>query len=551
MSAQFCRLQIVVQPDRPFNDPVGEPVKTYPLPTGGVLLHWADAPRAMGWFKEAWRLLNDADRLKKLGEPVNTTDKGANNKQAGEQFQYVLDVLAAIARGYNMLNIVWHNDPIARELYRVFLAGPPQTSGMAAGNVFDAKLDYNPNWYTKDEFLPHAQDTAWLQKAAIQGAKGKAGDRFAPSALLVVAAMDTLPENGPVALSRRVFNAPVLTTLLQQRCPTGLFYKAVTATDSKATLDFTAAIDFPWRKRCESGSNGFGTWPRGIMPDGSELPEGFDDWRAAYRGDLYRGNLFDMGDSGITAPLTSYRTWLHAWVSTLVNRSAVHIIQDARAYTAWQNFQTLTVNASALAQIEGLGSIISGQQHAPDAGWQIASGSLAAIGAVAGSTGNPVGAAIGLIAGASAAVISVTDSIIVKGTKDIGRDDLGRYKPQLERAWLSGNAAEVQASTGAPGLPDFVLNDPPGKGVVWSPEDCPDVPIADTSGTDDDDDGDGPNLTTKSIKKWWRELPTSQKWAVGGAAGLAGVSLISAMSRPSPAAASGPGRNRRGQFVRG
>jgi hypothetical protein len=547
MAAKFCRLPIVVQPRRLFADPTGEtiPDSEYPLQYGSVLVHWADAPRAAGWFKEAWRLLNDAERIEKLNAPVNTTDKNANNRQATEQFGYVIEVLRALSHGYNLLNIAWHNDPLARELYRRFVSGGPKVSGSSAAAVFDKGLDYNPDWYTKDEFLPRAQNlvnTTLLQAVALDQTGAKSGDRFAPSAMLVLASMDPLPSNGPVALSKRVFNAPYLANMRLQSCPVGPIYKGL-------MVDFTGAIDFPWSKRCESGSNGFGTWPKAIMPDGTALPDEFDDWRAAYKGSLYKSDpVFNQGDDGIVAPLIEYLPWLRVWAKKLIDRSPVQIIQDARAYTAWQNLRTIQANGDALQQIAGLGDTISQQQHAPDAGWEAAAGGLAIAGTVASAAGG-VGAIIGLVAGATAAVIKVTDAVVVKGTKGIGRDDLGRYKPQIERAWLSGDPSTGLASAGAPALPDSELQDPPGLGTDWSPQDCPAAPIKSGSGSESDEDS-----VTQSLSNWWRGLPTPAKWAFGGVAAAAGVGLLSSLAPRQPiVVASGArgARDSRGRFLPG
>ncbi len=540
MAAQFCLLQIVVEGGRLFAGLNGQTIQSseYPLTVGSTIAHWADAPRAAGWFKEAWRLLNlrdstdpgDQKRYAALYAPVNTTDKAANNRTATEQFQYITDVLRAIARGYNLLNVVWHNDPVAREAYRAHLAGPPKFEGQSASGVFAADQDYNPAWYTHDEFLPQAQPTGGdLQQTALSmtGGKwgGKPGDKFAPSALLVLASMDPIGDNGPVALSKRVYNAPAVTSALRQTCPVGPIYNGL-------TLDFTSAIDFPWRKRCEAGSNGFGSALKAIMPDGTALPDGFDDWRAAYRGQLYQSDpVFNQGDGGIVAPLADYYPWLYAWAKSLTSRSPLQIIQDTRAYTAWQNALTLQANQAALQQIADLGNVLSQQQHAPDEGWNIAAGTLGVVAAVASAAGG-VGAIVGLVAGAAAAVIKVTDAIVTKGTKGIGRDDLGRYKPQFERGWLSGNPAITDVSVGAPSLPSSELQDPPGEGTAWSPMDCPEHPVAASSSSGSGSSGGSlPGLG--SVSGWWHSLSAPAKLGVG-AVGVGGAFLLArSLQQPS------------------
>jgi hypothetical protein len=543
MTAQFCRLQIVVEGGRLFAGLDGKEIEPseYPLPIGSTMLHWADIARARGWFWEAMRLLNlgngddnDQKRLAALYAPVNTKDKTANNRQATEQFQYINDILSAIAHGYNLLNIAWHNDPVAREAYRTELAGPPKVSGQNASGVFSADRDYNPQWYTGNEWYAHTQNTSPLQTDAIQIAKGKPGDKFVPSALLVLASMDPLPSNAPVALSHRVYNAPAATSLFQQNCPVGPVYKDL------STVDFTRAIDFPWSKRCESGSKGFafgqGYQPiKAIMPDGTTLPEGFDDWRAAYAGQFYQG------DAGIAAPLAGYFAWLHGWVKSLTDRSPLQIIQDARAYTAWQNLNTLAVNASALQQIASLGSSLSQQQHAPDQGFQIAEASLGVVAGVASAAGG-VGAIVGLVAGATAAVLAVTDAVVTKSIKGVGRDDLGRYKPQLERAWLSGDPGTPDASIGTPSLPDNELRDPPGEGTVWSSMDCPTAPVSGGSNDPSGSGGGSGGSGTPSLSSWWGSISTPAK--VGVFAGVAGVGFLAARAFQQPPQPPYSGRSR-------
>lgn len=460
----------------------------YPLNYGEILVHWADPVRAMGWFRAADQLLRNQAILSALDAPVETKNIAANQRQASYQYGYIASILACIAHGYNMLNIVWHNDPDARQIYRTFIAGPPRIDNPGATNspisaLFAQPFDYNSAWYTRDDTFPYAsaQNTRFgvLQYRAIQQclrANAKTGDAFAISAMLLIGAASALRPGQDPNAADAIFNIPMVRTRSFQLC--GSFSSdyqgglVSLAQVGKSVLSNTAKVEvsFPWKDQCsqrkgliERGSDGRGF--RSIMPGGAILPGDFDDWRAAYH---ITGIDFFAEKNIVAAPLRDYLPMLQYWVTALLRRSPYQIIQDARASVVYQNAQTIRLNGSTVQQaftaIAGTQADIESQKHRRSEEATIASGALTA--AAVATSGMPV---VSLILGAAAGVIAIADTLIIKGTQGHGRDDLGRYKLQFERAWLSGDPSENTLQSGAPILPASELVDPPGRGTLWSP----------------------------------------------------------------------------------
>lgn len=512
---QFCKLQFPIQA-RILRDPLGHLVD-YPLNYGTPLIHWADPVRAVGWFRTADRILRDRNRLQALDAPVNQQDKDANTRQWQAQYKYVWEVLGAIAHGYNMLNIVWHNDPDARQLYRLFIAGPPRVDNPGATNspvsaLFAQAFDYNPLWYTRDDTFPRAssqnQKFGILQARAINqcaSVGAKTGTPFGISAMMLLASVRPLRQGQDVSSADALFNVPMVRMRNIQVCgavgavsapatqrgfsPSELGMGVgggFTATNTSPT-SAAAEISFPWKDQCsqvkgliERGSDG--RQFIGILPNGMGLrPDGFDDWRAAY---YIKPVQFLPDDRPIVAAsLRDYLPMLQMWVQALLRRSPQQIIQDSRAFTVFQNAETIRMNGSTIQQawaaIAGTQADIESQKHRRSEEATIATASLAA--AAAATSTVPV---VSLILGVAAGIVTIVDTVVIKGTSGHGRDDLGRYKLQLERAWLSGDPSENTLQSGAPSLPTSELGDPPGRGVLWSPiANCARLP--DLSGEDD------------------------------------------------------------------
>lgn len=500
MSLQFCKLIFPVEA-RSLQDAYGNHLPVYPLQYGSLLEQWADPTRSVGWIREANRLLRDNARIASLDAPVNRQDRTANANQANAQYQYVREIVTAIAHVYNLLNLVWWNDPDARRLYRQYIAGPPAIENIGSTNtpnrsVFEQIPDYNPNWYTKDYSFPTANylSNGWgqLQSNALRQADhagAKPGTRFAISALILMAPTTALNPGQAVEMASAVYNTPMVRMKYAQSCSFPLsaadssvgsggnfsgFGGRLGSVAQQAATQPATLVSFPWDLQCQEtstsytaySSDGYGNSPHAIMPDGTELPKGFDDWRAAYYGPMYNG----WTGTVVTAPLRDYLVWLQAWAASLAARTLPQIIQDTRAFTVYQNSMTIKYNGTtvqqAIASIVNTNADIEAQKHARSAEATVTSGFLLGAAGVASSVPG-AGTVAAVILGAAAAVVSVVDMLITKGTKGHGRDDLGRYKLQLERAWLSGDPTALDAQTGAPILPSSEAVDPPGKGTAW------------------------------------------------------------------------------------
>lgn len=513
MSAKFCRLDVILE-NRPVYDALGRVVPEMTPRVGAHLFHWADPVRARGWFQVARKLLADKSRLALLDAPINKTDQKANRAQAASQTLYVAEILTAIARGYNLLNVVWWNDPEARRLYRTYIAGSPQTySGNSGRSIFEETTDYNEGWYTKDNAFPlSSMNGGSLQAVALNtlGSRVIPGKPFAISAQLLLSPIEPLRSGQLISSASALYNVPMVRSKFAGVCSPVLVNEASIAGSGYTRLSFPVGrpigaagapdgfggafgqaadlaisgahfsdLGFPWADQCKHDA-GYGLAyspeiPVVILPGGEELPAGFDDWRGAY---LVRVGGF------ITAPLRAYLAYFAAWTQSLIDRMPGQIIQDSRAFVAYQNKGTIDNNGGVSVAIDKLlntDSQIYDQQHQPSPTAAYAAASIAALGAALGTVTSGISAVVG---GAIAAIISVADMLILKGTSGHGRDDLGRYKLQFERSWLSGNPAQLAADQGAPSLPPSEISDPPGAGVLWTDAPCPPaITATDPAGT--------------------------------------------------------------------
>lgn len=482
MSAQFCRLSITVQ-NRPLENVLGKVVAN-PLLVGKTLLHWADPIRAGAWFRHAKQLLSDSKRMTDLDRPVDTKDLQNNIAQSRAQVDYVAEILGAIAKGYNLLNIVWSNDPLARKNYRLFVSGPPTLyGGSFFTSLFSQEESYNKKWYTTNPF-PGAFYGGSLPSAALHRTNSAEGIHFVPSAGLTIAAVPgtTIPSGLSVDLAQAIYNVPFVRSREIVRCGERLVYP----------INEQCSYQPPHTADPVAGKSA--SFSVAKMPDGTSLPVQFDDWRAAYYGslgDVFAGNMVS-GGAAVAAPLRDYLVWLSVWVQSLIDRTPTQIIQDSRAFVAYENAGTIAHNRNALQQIIDTPGDVEAQIHALDPGWQaVASGALA-VGTAAGG----IGAVIG---GAVAAVITVGNMLIPKGVSGHGRDDLGRWKLQFERAWLSGNLGSEDPGEGQPILPPQDLSDPPAEGIFWKSSPCPVAPKAPVPGTSTDESSDSTSGSKKGL----------------------------------------------------
>lgn len=121
---------------------------------GPMVDHYCDLSVARWWFEIALALATDNRIIARLD--TVSPDNGLFPEQAGQngpwnpigwyaQVYYVRAIAEAIANGYNAMNIPWYIDPVARALYRDWLAGHEP-------DEFNIRANYNDrNWFTNTE----------------------------------------------------------------------------------------------------------------------------------------------------------------------------------------------------------------------------------------------------------------------------------------------------------------------------------------------------------------------------------------------------------------
>lgn len=511
----FCRHILPVQ-NRPVFDGLGGVVTdASPLQIGSTFLHWADIPRGFGWVRAGLRLVHDRARIQALDAPPNRTNLEANQTQTLKQFSFILEALWSVAHAYNSYNLCWYNDPLARSLYRKWISGPPQYFGQNAGqSLFLERDDYNSTWYTTDNQFPLVgplvQNGSVLRNYVLEITKNMqfTGVRFAIPAMLWVAPVGTLrPDQRPESADR-VYNAPMIRTKFLKFCP--------------------ASPGTPWTRQC-GGPAGLtnleipaqeiqrGGVLRAIIPGTPNLNPGFDDWSSTYFGMPYGSS-----ETVCAPPLRWILSWLQEWLDALDRRTPEEVIQDSRTFVAYQNARTIATNGGengAIAKIAARESDLESQRHASSKGAADAASGIATVGAAVAPV-PIVGQILGAVLGVTAAAIRIGDALSLHGTMGHGRDDLGRYKIQWERAFLSGDPRTTNALDGAPALPESESVDPPGKTKVWDDDPCGGLTPT-GAGTDAPPSSSG-SVSSASV------VP----WVIGGAALLgAGIVLMNQSKR--------------------
>ncbi len=479
--------------------------------SGQFIFHWMNADKAGRWFRYARAVARDAARIAALDAPVRFDDAGRKVAQVA----FVYEVTRALAEGFNCLNIPWYTHPDSRRLYREQLAGPPRMlGGSTITALYNASQDYSLAWFHGDERLPRerydggsiAEFVAPLPRAAkswlrrYYGRPGQAEGHpveFAQSAGLYLDFDDAANSNGVRPDAKHIevnYNEFV-------RNRGFAFMRDVMAVDRgvdprhpegypRIAERVTRWMDwggYP-NERCRMSDGGV---CRNIAPNHIEMAVGisaiaalgpvyalaasavgvyaggdpalrsWDDWRNAWFDEaatLLPGTEVDGRiPLKAAAPLRDYLPWLLAWTEMMADADMFDAVFNARRFVLEENDRQMRFagggGAEAFIQnVQSLAERIEAQQHQRSVAAGITAAAIAALGA--GLSGVTAGISA-VAAGAVSAIILLADTMIEKPTTGFGRDDLGRYKPVLERGWLSGDPSSDEAP------PPMFIPEPP------------------------------------------------------------------------------------------
>ncbi len=430
MATTWTLVPIVVAsyPPRASFEPGGEVTALPQLPP--AISHWADLAQAERWRQRALAL-------------------AARPESFAGDAPGAAALLYAIAQFFNCLNIPWYMHPDSRLVYRQFLAGPPATS---AGNTLRAQYlddrNYSPNWYTANQPVPVGSAFGGiipargleLYRRFMGAAAGPAGVRrfkFVPTIGLRLG----LPEGAPpdpkvrIEYQRDVVND--LTTF-------GPDVRHLHARDEVTGFPLTFSLGDDLRgAQCK------------LAATGADCPGGHDARTAL-------PDAFYYHDDAFVAPYDLYLQWARVWIADLAGRDLKQIILDARAYAIYVNAQQAILMGSAelfAARAIGVSADIFRQQRTADPTVTAVGGAIVAVSGAA--TVIPVvGPVVGLIGGAVGLGITIFETARTHDASRVFKDDLGRYKPTLERGWLGGNPIDATDSN----KPGFLVPEPPAAG---------------------------------------------------------------------------------------
>lgn len=456
-----------VQPNRPIRYPSGElvPEGEQPVP-GRTITHWANKRRACSWFTQARLFLEDRATLALCDAPPNFTDLRANQAQVAKQLDFVGRVLNAIAQGYNSLNLVAMNDPMVRAAYHKWISGPPagDTPGEQLKNWFHPNRNFGGGsgasrtygrWYFPNQMAPIFGGPV---NNNVSGAP-------APRGIIPIAARSaylSFYPDGRTHPNMFVVNVSIDLAF------SGSGESRIDTIPEYQPFTMNRAVLRPVRSIADSGFGGSNGQGR-MLPDGAALPPistsdfiplpgaangqtaGAWDWRAVfYDTDPILGPVGDSNLMSLVAPMRMYLDYLTEIVNAALARTMDQIILDTRIYVAWMNTQQIQIgydgqtngffNAVSRAQANALQ-----QQSEGDPSLRAAARTIGAVGGALGAALAPTGpgaiagGVIALVSGVVSGIVGAIGNLQKADVKGIGVDDLGRWKPILQRGYLSGD----------------------------------------------------------------------------------------------------------------
>jgi hypothetical protein len=480
--------------DRPVLDVLGNVGLLQPYQAGQTITHWADVNLATAWMQYAQQL---------FGHPPPLTDPTL--PPSSIEWSYMLTIMRAMTSAFNALNIPVCIDPVFRKAFRDHFCGLPKAASAPPSGQLDAQqtataydrsmyqyqVDYRDDWYTLNGLpggdggddrpvigtsvtssgMPDATvsvtDQRYAQRignspfgdivaAAIDGARQHYSAHnplqftFSLLPVLVVPCGLPGPPAGPPDLSQ---NGLTNGYMARNR----FFFEATLSQDGRAAEPWTH-FDGTVGSAGSDQNHGFYGFPQGsaILPDGTALAFWDDNWTAIY----FDSPPFN-NKAQIAAGFMFYMSFLNDIITGFLSRTPQQVIQDARAFAAYQNAKTIEKNHGSQFVLNVLGNQATniGQQQ------NAAKPSIQGVGAIVGALGVAsivaAGAAAGLASVATMGIAAVVTGVITAtvalvaafyqaNVSGYGKDELGRLKPYFERAWLDGDCDD---SANPPSIP--------------------------------------------------------------------------------------------------
>ena len=419
------------------------------------IAQWCDLRLAQQWLNEAKRLRDQI--MAEKPDPIPTSGYRAQlTDQYTAQMNKINSLVNAVASYFNCLNIAWHTFLPVRRLYWKYFVTGTETLSPA-----EERSQYNRDgsiagWYQSGDPFPIVDGSSrgLLTKQAWDLYRAHRGDasriHFVPAVGLTLS-LPAYTVNG-------TDHAP-LQTLYEESALTNILMYQPDVTNQPFTIpgwQFALLSDAdlsPYFGKCPTVTKpGYATQPVPLLfPNhctditpialvpvpvptspawigDTEIPLGLD-WRA-FRFD----NSIHLSGDPMKAYLGAYfyLPYFSEMIDVLSNWDAQQVILNAKQYTAFWNGRVLTGNGD----IQSTLSTAFREAMSGDAGLMMAAGTVGAIGAALSGVTYGISAVVGAV-GATALSIAARQPNLSK--VGVGRDDLGRWKPALERGSLSGS----------------------------------------------------------------------------------------------------------------
>jgi hypothetical protein len=164
------------------------------------------------------------------------------------------------------------------------------------------------------------------------------------------------------------------------------------------------------------------------------------------------------------APLRDYLEWAREWAYAIATRGAARTLRDSREYVMKTNAKWVRYLGGPEQFVETIaGRDERLKQELKGTGGEVANAIVGGIADTVGSIfGGMTGGVVNLVTGGVKAISSVITSLINTGEiRSFGRDDLGRWKPSLERATLRGDVNDPeQPPDSLPVVPAWFCRNP-------------------------------------------------------------------------------------------
>lgn len=495
----------------------------------GTLTHWCDLDLANAWFAEAQRLSNIAlaaysgpgaqdpgtkstpSEIYNLVVNPQATSSLVTQGDAGTingNINAVCAAMYALMQGYNALNIPWYMDPVARALWRQYMAGPPELyGGTGAGSWQSAvygNYNYNSTWFVNGQNMPgfsagQIPTLTYGLWSALTGGALSVGNPNSPWFVASLWPTIVTPFYGRITGNTSV--NPIYEPVAVNYAAMGGMAPPILITSTDEIFDIgqtQAAVQILTNYYAMPVDN----YRVYLTPTGNPVGQNFLDhsgnnnvfgqpnlnaWNLAEQQGLYtiafpsnttwvqQGNpaylvgepsvgqflsnssgtwltfTFDqsnstlIGSNAISPAHFYYVPWIRDWVAAILSRSVDQIAVAGRLYAVYCNVQSSINTTWPGGFLTAATGLPAATLNAPAAVKQeMLTGATTSLG-IGGALAVPT-YGISLVVGAGVAAGLAVAASNYQQDPNANKDDLGRYKPVLERGALSGTiGANAQA----------------------------------------------------------------------------------------------------------